>query len=197
MPKGIPLSNDEYQSRRKKIMDTSIQLIVDKGYNETSLKEIAASAGIGKSTFYDYFRSKEEVLVTYILEEVQVLNDNLTQVNAQEIKASEKIRLLMRKHLDYLVSNKQRSLKISYEAQRLGSDSIAQIQQARHAYQDRLCEIIRQGIQDSEFRPVNPLLAIRGMFAILSAAVFTTRPTGSPDEMTMESFDIIFKGLEA
>ena len=74
--------------------------------------------------------------------------------------------------------------------------SLQRIQKHRYAYQDLLRDLMLQGIQNGEFRPVNPMLAIRGMFALVTSAVYTSRPTGTMEEMLSDAYDIIFKGLE-
>ena len=60
-----------------------------------------------------------------------------------------------------------------------------------------LCRLVEEGIQKGELRKVNPLLAIRTAFTMLLSAVFTSRPTGTLEEMLVDVMDIIFKGLEA
>jgi hypothetical protein len=116
---------------------------------------------------------------------------------AQDLSATEKFRRIWRNQMEYMLANKLVYLKISFEAQRLNQESQQRIQASRHAYQDMLCELVEEGIRSSEFRPVNPLLAIRGMFSVLTPTVFTSRPTGSPEQMLEEAMDIILKGLQA
>ena len=100
-------------------------------------------------------------------------------------------------HLAYLVDNKSQYLKLTVEAQRLSLQSQQRIQTARHTYQDMLRTLIEAGIQSGEFREVNPLLAARSIFTLLSLAVFTSRPTGSPQEMMEDAMDIFFQGVQA
>jgi len=63
MPKGIPLTEAEQIRRRHEIFDASVKLFLKNGFQETSMREIAETAGIGKSTLYDYFKTKDEILV--------------------------------------------------------------------------------------------------------------------------------------
>jgi AcrR family transcriptional regulator len=197
MPKGIPLTEQELNRRRKEILTASLQLFVQKGFTETSMREIARAAGVGKSTLYDYFSSKDEILIAYVVEEVQQLTAWAEEIIRLDISAADKFRRILHKHLEYMLANKLLFMKISIEAQRLGYESQQRIQTHRHAYQDMLCRLIEEGIRNGEFRQVNPLIAIRSMFSILTSSVYTSRPTGSPEEMLLEAFDVIFKGLEA
>jgi len=55
--------------RRKQIMKTSMKLFRKKGYHATTMREICKTAGINMGSFYDYFGSKEDILV-YIYKEM-------------------------------------------------------------------------------------------------------------------------------
>ena len=50
-----------YTSKRNVILKAAVHLFRDKGYDTTNIDDIVAHAGIGKSTFYHYFKSKEEL----------------------------------------------------------------------------------------------------------------------------------------
>ena len=51
------------ENRRKQIMDVALELFADKDYNHTSISQIAASAGISKGLMYNYFKSKDDLLI--------------------------------------------------------------------------------------------------------------------------------------
>ena len=195
MPKGIPLTEELQKQRRKEIFEASVHLFLEKGFSETSMREIAEAAGVGKSTLYDYFKSKDEILISYFEDEIQKITAKAQEIARQDLGASETLKQIMEMHLTYLVDRRLLYLKLSVEAQRLSFDSQQQIQIARHAYQDMLHTLIETGVQSGEFRDVNPLFAARSIFALLSTAVFTSRPTGTPEEMLQEALRIFFTGI--
>ena len=195
MPKGIPLTDEEQQRRRKEIFEASLHLFLEKGFNETSMREIAEASGVGKSTLYDYYKSKDEILVSYFQSEIERLTSRAAEIIRQDSSRSEKLRKIVQLHLGFLVENKQEFERLSIEAQRLPAESQAQIQLKRHAYQDMIRALIEEGIRQGEFRPVNPLLAARTLFSLLSITVFTSRPTGTPEEMMDEALGIFFNGI--
>ena len=197
MPKGIPLTEEEQQRRRKEIFDASVHLFLDQGFNETSMREIARVVGVGKSTLYDYFKSKDDILISYFEGEIQEITASAQHIIKQDLSTSEKLEQIMKMHLAYLVDKKNLFLKLTVEAQRLALDSQQQIQIARHAYQDMLRTLIEEGVQSGEFRAVNSLFAARSFFTLLSTAVFTSRPTGTPEEMLQEAMAIFFRGIRA
>ena len=70
MPKGIPLTEEEIDRRRHEIFHSSVALILKQGFAGTSMQEIAEAAGVGKSTLYDYFPTKDHVLLFVFEEEL-------------------------------------------------------------------------------------------------------------------------------
>lgn len=49
----------------QRITQTGLELFLAKGYEETTLDEIAAAAGISRRTFFHYFKSKDEILLAW------------------------------------------------------------------------------------------------------------------------------------
>ena len=50
------------QSTKERIIDVSIDLFSEKGYTETSVREIARGTGIKQSSIYNHFASKQAIL---------------------------------------------------------------------------------------------------------------------------------------
>src|SRR3954447_356937 len=53
---------------RKVIFETAIRLFAERGFESPTIEEIAAAAGTGKGTVYNYFSTKEEILVEFMVE---------------------------------------------------------------------------------------------------------------------------------
>lgn len=52
--------------RRQQIVDEAYRVFATRGYHGSSLREIAAAAGIGQSTLQHHFGSKEELLIAVL-----------------------------------------------------------------------------------------------------------------------------------
>jgi AcrR family transcriptional regulator len=59
---------------RGKLTDAAHEVFVDKGYHGTKVVDIIERAGCGHGTFYDYFRSKDEVLMAILSEFIRELD---------------------------------------------------------------------------------------------------------------------------
>ncbi len=197
MPKGIPLTPEQLQQQRALICEAALRLFQEKGYYETSMREIAAVANVGKSTLYDYFKSKDEILVSYFIDQILDLTKRAEDICRQNTTIGEKIRRIMQMHLSYLLEHKHTFLRLSLEAQRLSMESQDQIQVVRHTYQDLIRALIEEGIRTGEFRPVDPLFAARSIMSLLSIVTYSARPTGTPEEMLEQAISILFSGIQA
>lgn len=70
------------KNTREVLLRTAINLFYQKGYSDTSIREIGAKAGISNSLLYHYFKNKEEIL----FEIVRAASEDLIQIlhEAQE-----------------------------------------------------------------------------------------------------------------
>ena len=197
MPKGIPLTKEELDRRRHEIFDASVHLFLKKGFRETSMREIAEAAEMGKSSLYDYFKTKDDILLWGVEDQLFDLTTAAQEIVDQPVSALERLQQIMKNHLEYLVANKEFYLKLSFEVQRLAIESQQRIQEKRHLYQDLIRRLVDEGIRENAFRSVDSLLVSRTLITVLPPAVYTSRPTGTPQEMLDEAFDIIMKGIQA
>ncbi|MBM7693693.1 AcrR family transcriptional regulator [Peribacillus deserti] len=72
------------KEKEKLIMDSAIKLIAAKGFDATSIQEIANHAGISKGAFYLYFKSKEALLLAifkYNYEKIKAKIEHLKELN--------------------------------------------------------------------------------------------------------------------
>ena len=197
MPKGVPLTEEEQIHRRHEIFSASEKLFMKRGFQETSMREIAEAAGIGKSTLYDYFQTKEEIMVWGVEDQIMDLTTEAQKIVAMSLPALERLRKVMKMHLESLVANKEFYLKLSFEVQRLDLENQKRIQVLRHAYQDLIRQLINEGIKEGSFRKVDSLLAARLLIMAITPTLFTSRPTGTPQQMLNTALDIVLKGIQA
>jgi AcrR family transcriptional regulator len=195
MPKGVPLTAEELDRKRHEIFARSAHLFVKQGFRETGMRQIAEASGMSKSSLYDYFKTKDAILLWGVEDELLDLTAAAKQIIAQDLPAMERLRRVMKRHLEYLVSKKEFYLKLSFEVQRLAIESQKSIQRKRHAYQDLIRQLIDEGIREGAFREVDSLLVTRVLITALTPTVFTSRPTGTPEEMLDTALDVIMDGI--
>lgn len=54
------------KDKKELIMESATKLIFEKGYSDTKVEDITKEAGIAKGTFYIYFKTKDDLIVSII-----------------------------------------------------------------------------------------------------------------------------------
>ncbi|MBS4173986.1 TetR/AcrR family transcriptional regulator [Bacillus sp. FJAT-49736] len=98
------------KQKRKELIETAIKLFADKGFQATSVQDIVSSYGISKGAFYNYFSSKEELLIDIFKHYHEKLNNKILEIDSLSITSREKyknrIQLQFKyfmKHRDFIV----------------------------------------------------------------------------------------------
>jgi TetR/AcrR family transcriptional regulator, cholesterol catabolism regulator len=196
MPKGIRLTEQEQSQRRRAIASASVDLFLAQGFPETSMRQIAEAAGVGKSSLYDYFSTKDDILL-FIIEDMGItLTERAQAIAGLNVPPDARLRQIMEMHLAYLQANNNLFWLLGAEAQRLKPESQRRIQERRYVFQDLVAAIIQEGIERGNFRQVDPLNAARLLLNSLFSVLYTTRPTGSAEARLDEVVDIFLRGIE-
>jgi AcrR family transcriptional regulator len=72
------------QAAYAEISDTAMRLFSKRGFDDTTVEQIAAAAGISPRTFFRYFASKEDIVVGDMLRLGEVVRDALRERPAAE-----------------------------------------------------------------------------------------------------------------
>lgn len=62
----VGLREQKKRETKKRITETGVGLFLKQGIDQTTLDEIAVAAGISRRTFFHYFKSKDEILLSLL-----------------------------------------------------------------------------------------------------------------------------------
>jgi AcrR family transcriptional regulator len=85
------LKEKQRQEREVLILKAAEEVLLEKGYHETSIDEIASRVGIAKGTVYLHFPSKEDLVVAIFEHEMQQLLQYIDSNLGSQLTAREKI----------------------------------------------------------------------------------------------------------
>ena len=60
---GAANRESDKRLKRQRLLSESLRLFREKGYEDTTVAEITQAAGVAKGTFFNYFPTKEDVLL--------------------------------------------------------------------------------------------------------------------------------------
>ena len=183
---------------RLKIMASAAKVFNEKGFDSTSIQDIADDAGIAKGTIYYYVEKKEDLLLLLIRFGKAHLFSKIEKGIEKAATASEKIEVIIRNHLSIM---KTVGPVIPFFAQSLTSNDsrVREIMTGfRREYLDLLESIIEEGIQLGEFRRVDPgraAVAILGLVVgqVLQYKLFTGKI--NVKEILETTMDVAVSGL--
>ena len=106
------------EQTKQGLINAAIELVVAKGYDETTIDDIVAAADVAKVTFYYYFKSKEELILEIKETSVQEVLSRAETLLAEQVLATEIMHALVTDITRWTEKN-WRLLK-AFAAQRFG-----------------------------------------------------------------------------
>jgi len=104
------LREKQRQEREDLILQVAEEVLLEKGYYETSMEEIANRVGIAKGTLYLHFAKKEDLIYALIEREFQTILQMVENVVNTKGPAQDKLALLLKRSIYKEYSEKRARL---------------------------------------------------------------------------------------
>ena len=188
------------EEKRLAILKAAFAVVTERGYSDTKVDEIAHRAGVAKGTVYLYFRDKPAIyvgLVDWLLEQALAI---IAEVTARPVSPRRKLGELFSTWASGMMSNPGVMALLSMENVNQSNTVMKRFKKhvLPHMLQmeDAIAAIVKQGIEQGEFRPVEPrAAAMMYMSAFHAVLLLAAR---SPDTRTGESVkELFFCGILA
>jgi AcrR family transcriptional regulator len=88
------------QETREHLLKAAWQLFQEKGYDDTTVQEIAEAADVAKSTFFNYFETKEAIVNEIALWRIELLGGRVLGEGHTPDRVIDRIKLLMEAMVD-------------------------------------------------------------------------------------------------
>jgi TetR/AcrR family transcriptional regulator, cholesterol catabolism regulator len=129
-------SRHTYDEKLGRILQTAAAIFADRGYHDTSIREISRATGVSLSGLYYYFRSKEELLFLVMDHCFGTVLQNARDLLAGETDPHRRLRLFVENHLGYFASNMKEMKVLSHEARSLTGDYRRLVNAKKREYTD-------------------------------------------------------------
>jgi len=137
-------------STKDQLFDAAARLFRELGYEDTSHADISAEADIGRTTFYEHFASKEDLLVQLVQRDLPALIDEVLDDVDRDLPSAERLRSLTVKFVEF-VGTDHLGLILHTEVPRLSPEAQSAIAESHRALSVEVMDIYRSGIASGEF----------------------------------------------
>jgi AcrR family transcriptional regulator len=165
--------------RQQEVLEAAARVFHEKGYESTSIQDIAEAVGILKGSLYYYIRSKEDLLYDILQSVHEDALANIARVDHVEGDAVEKVRAFVTAHLTFNAENLTRMGVFFHDFRSLSDERRQVIIDARDIYDEKLRGLIRVGQQDRVVCPdLDPKVAAIGVMGMVNWIYQWYRPGG-------------------
>lgn len=151
------------ETKKQNILDAAYLLFCENGYKKTKIVDIAAAAGIGKGTVYEYFDSKESLLIEIFSTGIEEYMDKCEKIVQSEGAQTEKLMELIKLESKYTEENGTRMMKLSMmildTSDGLSVGFMTKMNDLWNKKYEFVYQILTKGIDKGEFRKVNTEIA--------------------------------------
>lgn len=196
MKKKLSFREIRYREKRQKILQQAATVFAKKGYEKSSLEEIASRLKLSKASLYHYVKSKDEVLFLIQLDALEALLAVAQDVSTSGQSPPDKMRSIV---MEYIKIATQKHVVGALRQQELilPEKWRKKIIDKRDLFDNTCRQIIIQGIESGEFTAVDWKMSYMAMIGALNWTVKWYSPQGSlsVDDICAAMADFVLKGF--
>ena len=166
----------EHDKRKQEILQKSLDVFIEEGYEDATFQKIADRCGITRTTLYIYFKNKHEIFLGSIKELLSELENSLNEVIKDKSKnAEETLRQILSTIIIRCEENaKLFSVLLNYlmQLKKSGADTNSRVRRRVIRMHHILVTIIIQGIRSGEFEDKNVKVMEETLYALIESAIF-------------------------
>lgn len=166
----------EHDKRKHEILQKSLDVFIDEGYEDATFQKIADRCGITRTTLYIYFKNKHEIFLGSIKELLSELELHLkTIIFDTKLTAEDKMRRILMTIVDQFENNlKLFSVLLNYllQLKKSGIDTNQKVRRRVIRVRHILSIIIIQGIKEGQFKDCNVKDMNELLYSLMESAIF-------------------------
>jgi TetR/AcrR family transcriptional regulator, cholesterol catabolism regulator len=151
---------------------TAAQIFRDRGFDATSVSDIARSLGLTKAGLYHHFESKEALLFEIIMFGLDTVRDEVLLPVAQIRDPEERLRELILRHARIITRGRGAVAHIGDEVRALPPSARKRIERRMRVYLDLVRGAIAELKAAGRLRPIDPTVAA---FSVIGMVLWLPR----------------------
>ncbi len=194
---GRPSAKQRKPYNLDAILDVAVRVFLKRGYDGSSLDDVARAAGITKASIYYHVRSKEELLARGVGRALDALFAVLEERPAKAGPAAARLRYIVHRTIEITVDQLP---EVALLLRVRGNTPVERkIMERRREFDHLIARVMRNAQRQGDLRAdVEPRLATRLLFGMLNSITEWYRPGGGLEapEVAEAIAKIAFGGME-
>lgn len=196
------LKEKQRQERTDLILQAAEEVLLEKGYHETSMDEIASRVGIAKGTLYLHFPSKEDLVFALFGRDLEVFLGVVKQLTVSTLTPQEKLKAIFNEMFGGLLGKRMQLLISLYSSvfDRKGlMEKKARVNNAMEELTSIVASVLEDGKASGAFDPTIPTqVMLSTFFNLLSPHIYKRLVIDgnlTADELVTHLEHFYFKGI--
>lgn len=183
------------EERWEELLNAAANIFYEKGYEASSLQDIANEVGILKGSIYYYIKTKKDLRDNLVGD---VHYNGIKLIKSAALTAGnsiEKLEAMIITHVTYLCNNLPKAVVYLQQFKNVLEDSEENFN--KHAYRDVVEAVIREGQATGYFLPdLAPSFAAQAILSSLNSISdwYAPRSSGSPEHIASHMARILVRG---
>lgn len=173
------IKNEMIEFRRAKILDAASQLFFDKGYNGTTIDDIAARLGVTKRFIYHCFDSKAELLTEVCNRTTAFAAEIAEEARSGSGLPKERLRRFARDLTLRIVEGRVYLAVLFREEKHLPASALTALKRDRRRFNASLSALLDEGHRAGEFHFGNVDIALQAITGMTTWIFSWYQPTSS------------------
>ncbi len=196
MPKIV-----NYEAKKNEIMEKAVKSFLEKGFHNTHMIDITNACGMGRTTIYQYFKNKHEILDYTISHLFTSLRSEFGEILEME---SESPLNAMKKLIPAIVEEYHRNHKLVILVDlwlvmiRENHPSIKLLEQHNREIKDVFQQLLEEGMEKGEIRPLAAKSMAFTLFSLTESFLLQVALHQEEELLGyIDSIDLLLESLEA
>jgi len=188
---------------RQEILRTAARLFQQRGYDATSMNDVAAALKLSKGGLYHHFQSKDEILFEIMNHAMEITQERVLNPVRGIADPEERLRALIRLHIGVVLSPRDREITVMLHENHPLPPALRKRINARkkdyiHFLENLMAEVQRQ-VQKESSRRVSPRAAAFALLGMINWIYQWYKPEGELQAQNLipQFTDLIFGGIFA
>ncbi len=177
-PQRSALKGEVIALKRKRIVDAARRLFYEKGYERTTLDDIADRLEVTKQFIYSYYKNKTELLHEISM---QCINECLkvqSRILGSKITIPEKLARMVDEVAQVIITYQAHTIIYLREEMNLDPGIARTIREQRNEFDHRVMKLLKDGMRSGAFQVVDERITARCIGGMLTWCALWYRDLG-------------------